>query len=212
MPKVMNFRSQYLTNCATVAGIWDPDAGHRGAVAKILRHKIHHKPNPEGDTPVTVSTHESATYGSAISRTCIQCCARTFGLYYTPDLDPTSPRHIACLVPGLCPLRSSPVLIRSSGPRDRRESNPRLRSIWIQMPATVAQLVIYCDLKFIINRSRGFDSRRLRGPEDRMRTGEERKGQAPEQDKKYGAVKLDPSREYNIARTCVHSIECTYER
>ena len=111
------------------------------AVAKILRHKIHHKPNPEGDTPVTVSTHESATYGSAISRTCIQCCARTFGLYYTPDLDPTSPRHIACLVPGLCPLRSSPVLIRSSGPRDRRESNPRLRSM------------MNFSLKFIITRT-----------------------------------------------------------
>ena len=57
----------------------------------------------------TVSTHESATYGSADSRTCIQCCARTFGLYHTPDLDPTSPRHIACLVPGLvlCALRQS---------------------------------------------------------------------------------------------------------
>jgi hypothetical protein len=56
------------------------------------------------------------------------------------------------------------------------------------------------------------DSRRSQGPEDRMRTGEERKGQAPEQDTQYGTVKWDPSREYNIARTCVHSIECTYER
>ena len=94
----------------------------------------------------------------------------------------TAPYCLSCS--GACPLRSSPVLIRSSGPRDRRESNPRLRSmmnfrsqyltncstiwmagIWIQM---VAQLVKYCDLKFIIDRSRGFDSRQSRGPEDRM--------------------------------------------
>jgi hypothetical protein len=48
----------------------DPDAaGLRGAVGKVLRLKIHHKPNPEGNSPVTVSIHESATYGSALSRT-----------------------------------------------------------------------------------------------------------------------------------------------
>jgi hypothetical protein len=40
-----------------------------------------------------------------------------------------------------------------------------------------------------------------------MKTGEERKGQAQEQDKQYGTVKWDPSRENNLARTFVHSSE-----
>ena len=59
----------------------------------------------------------------------------------------TAPYCLSCS--GACPLRSSPVLIRSSGLRDRRESNPRLRfmmnfrSQYLTNCATVAGMGLY---------------------------------------------------------------------